>query len=142
MGQRIDIAYRVIAGVNDTVVVNYNGLGGKTCTLDAGLYMSSRALAQALQDAIDDQWSASASFECSAMSDGTISIDSTSANFTLTWDSNSLRDWLGFDGALVGGQSLFIGNLQPGVLLIVKDGAQFLVALTHHLPHSAVSILA
>lgn len=117
MRQRIDIAYRVIEGVNDTVVVNYNSLGGKICTLDAGLYMSSRALAQGLQDAIDDQWSASASFECFANPDGTISIDSTNANFTLSWDSNSLRDWLGFNGALVGGQSSFTGNVQPGVLL-------------------------
>ena len=117
MAQRLDIAYRVVAGVNDTVVVNYNSLGAKTCTLAPGLYMSSAALADALQVAIDDQWSASASFEVGANSDGTITIDSTSANFTLSWDSVSLRDWLGFDGALAAGTSSFTGNMQPGVLL-------------------------
>lgn len=117
MAQRLDIAYRVIEGVNDTVIVNYNSLGARTCTILPALYMSSRALAQALQDAIDDQWSASASFECFANADGTISIDSTGANFTLSWDSVSLMYWLGFDGALAGGQSQFTGEQQPGVLL-------------------------
>ena len=117
MTQRIDIAYRVITGVNDTVIVNYDGAGAKTCTLSPGLYMSSAALAAALQTAIDDQWSASASFEVSANSAGTVTIDSTDGNFTLAWNSNSLRDWLGFDGALAGGYSSFTGSLQPGVLV-------------------------
>jgi hypothetical protein len=117
VAQRLDIAYRVIEGVNDTVIVNYNSLGAKTCTIAPSLYMSSRALAAALQTAIDDQWSASTSFEVSANADGTISIDSTGANFTLAWDSLSLMDWLGFDGALAGGYSSFTGELQPGVLL-------------------------
>jgi|DEB0MinimDraft_10_1074344.scaffolds.fasta_scaffold60444_2 hypothetical protein len=116
MAQRIDIAYRVIAGVNDTFDVDYNGAGALTCTVSPGLYMSSKALASAVQTAIDDQWSASASFEANANSDGTISIDSTSASFDLTWDAVSLRNWLGFSGNL-SGSSLYTGSLQPGVLI-------------------------
>lgn len=116
MAQRLDIAYRIIEGANDTFDVDYNGLGALTCTVAPGLYMSSKALASAVQTAIDDQWSASASFEVGATSDGTISIDSTSASFDLTWDAVSLRNWLGFSGNL-SGSSVYTGSLQPGVLI-------------------------
>ena len=116
MEQRIDIAYRIIEGVNDQFDVNYNALGDQTCTVAPGLYMSSSALAAAVQTAIDDVWSASASFEAYANSDGTISIDSTGLNFTLTWDAVSLRNWLGFTGDLSGAAS-YTSNLQPGVLI-------------------------
>lgn len=116
MGQRIDISYRVISGVNDQVSVDYNGLGARICTIDPALYMSARALASALQNAIDAQWSASASFECNANTDGTFSIDSTSAAFDLVWGKQSLRDWLGFSGNL-SGSSLYTGDAMPGVLV-------------------------
>lgn len=116
MQQRIDISYRVLEGVNDEFDVNYNSLGDQTCTIAPGLYMTSSALAAAVQTAIDDVWSASASFEAYANSNGTISIDSTDQNFTLTWDSVSLRDWLGYTGDLSGAAS-YTSDTQPGVLV-------------------------
>ncbi len=116
MAQRIDIAYRIIEGVNDQFDVDYNGLGAQTCTVASGLYMSSKSLAAAVQTAIDDEWSASASFEAFSNSDGTITIDSTSASFDLTWDSISLRNWLGYTGDL-SGAAQYISDPQPAVLL-------------------------
>lgn len=114
MTQRIDIAYRIIDGFNDRLVVNYNALGDRTCTIAAGLYMSADALCSAVQDAIDAQWSASASFEVQANADGTCTADSTALAFTLTWGSDSLRDWLGFTGDLSGSSSYTSGAM-PGV---------------------------
>jgi len=114
MTQRLDIAYRVIAGVNDTLDVNYNSLGALTCTIEPGLYMSADSLCDAVQDAIDAQWSASASFEAFANADGTCTIDSTAATFAVTWGSDSLRDWLGFSGGLSGSAS-YTGAGMPGV---------------------------
>lgn len=115
--QRIDISFRVVEGVNDSFTVNYNSLGDKVCTVAAGLYMNHRDLASAVQDAIDAQWSASASFEVfNAISTGIYSIESTALSFSLTWDAITLRDALGFSGDLSGAAS-YTGDLPPGVLI-------------------------
>jgi len=116
MQQRMDISYRVITDVNDTLVVNYDSTVDTTCTIAAGLYMSAHDLASALQNAIDAQLSSVASFEVDDNSDGTVSINSTDQAFTLTWNSSSLRDWLGFSSDLSGSAS-YTGDVQPGVLI-------------------------
>lgn len=116
MQQRIDISYRVLTDVNDTLVVNYDSTVDTTCTIAAGLYMSAHDLASALQDAIDAQLSSSASFEVYANTSGTITIDSTDKPYTVTWGSESLRNWLGFSGNL-SGSSIYTSGQQPGVLI-------------------------
>ncbi len=117
MTQKLEIAYRIITGVNDTITVNYNSIGAQVCTISPGLYMNAGDLAGAVQSAIDGVWSSHASFEVAQLATSSVfHIDSTDANFTLTWGSDSLRDWMGYSGDLSGSSS-YTGALPPGVLV-------------------------
>jgi hypothetical protein len=119
---RIDVAYRIVSGVNDRVQVDWGNpaVSGTPQNVDiaAGLYMSADALGTAIETALSGVWG-TPTWTVSVGSNGKFTIAASAGVFTLTWNrSYSLRDWLGYAGTISPATaSEEAANVAPGIWL-------------------------